>query len=388
MKVLAEALTKWGHQPVFVVKDVIAARPLLGGLGPVLQAPLLGRARAAELAFGAGSFSDILAIRGFGDPKSLGPAVDAWSDLLDLLRPNLLVADFSPTAVLAARSRTPIVSVGYGFYLPPDHLPRFPLFRDDVPPVAGEGAVLTTVQQVLADRRDTPPKTLPAAFRAQYTHVYSLPPLDPYAAYRRTPGFGPIEKMPEALPAPQDHLVFAYLSGEHPRIAEILIALGELHCRTELYIRNSEASIRRFAARRNINVHDAPPVLQEVMGRASVIVSHGGGGITHAALLAGRPQVVLPTQAEAHGTAAAIHGMGVGRRVAVESGGAALRQAVTDLLQKQGFRRAAEAAAIQAQRLYHPGARIEGLVETCNELIYASMGRPRQSNPQRRTSIS
>jgi UDP:flavonoid glycosyltransferase YjiC (YdhE family) len=388
MKVLAESLTKWGHQPVFVVKDVISARPLLEGLGPILQAPVLGRNRTAELAFGAGSFGDILAIRGFADRKSLGASVDSWSDLFDLVRPNLLIADFSPTAILAGRSRMPVVSVGYGFYLPPDHLPRFPVFRDDVPPVVGESALLESVRDVLAERDLGAPKTLPEALRTQYAHVYSLPPLDPYAAFRRTPGFGPIETMPEALPQPEAQAIFAYLSGDHPRIADILIALGDFPCKTELYMRGGEISIRRFAARRTIVVHDAPPSLPEAMARASLVLSHGGGGITHAALLAGRPQLVLPMQAEAYGTAIKIHAMGVGRKVAIENGIAPLTRAMTEVLQKQEFRRAAAATALHAKTLYHPRSRLEGLVETCNELIYASVGRPGQAKPQRATSIA
>jgi len=388
MKVLAEQLIRWGHQCVFAVKDVISARTVLGNLGPIVQAPQLRRIRDADLAFGAGSFTDILAIRGFGEPAILGAAVDAWSDLFDLVRPDLLVADFSPTAVLAAYARLPIVVVGYGFYVPPDHLAKFPVFRDDVPPVLGENTVLASVQNVLGERARGAPKTLPSSFRAQYTHIYSLPSLDQYGDFRLTPGFGPIEEMPEPTPLPQDHRVFAYLAPDYPRISDVVVALGELGCPVEAFFRGGEPYISRFAARRGLTVHAKAPALSEILPRSSIVVSHGGGGIAHAAMLGARPQLLLARHAEGHGTAIMLARRGVARRLNTDHGPQAVRESVKAALMNPALSAAAHEAAIAARAVYFPRSRLEGLIEACNELVYASRGKSGQAKkPQRVTSI-
>jgi hypothetical protein len=373
MKVLAEHLAGRGHQCVFAVKNVIAGRAVLAGLGPILQSPMLSKPRTTKPVFGLGSFSDILAVHGFGEPRLLGPAVSAWSDLYDIVRPDIVIADFSPTALVAAYSRIPAVTVGYAFYLPPADLPQFPAFRDDVPPVLGEGAVIASIQQVLAQFGLSAPKTLPALFRGQYTHVYSLPQLDPYAAYRRIPGFGPIETMPRASIAPEDSVVFAYLAADHYRIADVAVALGELSCPVEFCLRDAQPSLLHFAARRGLKVHERPPPLAETIHRAKLVISHGGGGVAHAALLAGRPHLLLPGHAEAQTTAIMLENLRVGRRVSADQGAAAFRETVNQTLSNLPLTAASQvSAAVWAN--YHPRSRLDELIEACNELIGVSRG--------------
>jgi hypothetical protein len=388
MKVLAERLSKQGHRAVFAAKDVIAARTVLDGLGPILQAPALERPPRLQPAFGAGSFADMLALRGYGDPKFLGPAVDSWTDLFRLVDPDLLIADFSPTALLAAYARLPAVSVGYGFYLPPDHLPRFPAYRDDVPPILGEAAILASAARVLAERGGKAPASLPALFRTHYSHLYSLPPLDPYAAYRRTPGFGPIEPMPVPSAAPREPRVFAYLSDDHPQIANLVVALDLLDRPVELLLRSQDRALASFARRRGIAVHDRPPPLPEVMSRSSLVLSHGSGGISHAAFLAGRPQILFPRHAEQQATARLLEQLGCARSLAAEAEPPLIAAAVTAALTAAELRQSAEACALKAAASFHPGPRLRALLEVCKELLAEGAARRAQgAKPQPATSI-
>lgn len=388
MKVLAEALRDRGHQPVFAVKNVTSGQMMLGDIGPVLQAPVADRLRNVKQPFGVGSFGDLLALHGFDQPQLLARMTEAWSDLFDLVRPELIVADFSPTVHVAAYSVIPIVTVGYGFYLPPDHLPQFPAFREDVPPVAGEGTVLATVQDVLSRFGRTPPKTLPSLFRAHYSHVYSLPPLDPYADYRRTPGFGPIEQLPRPSPMPAEPSIFAYLSADDRRVPDIIVALGKIGCRAEIYLRGAYPALLKFAARRGVSVHEEPPPFTDVMPRVSHVISHGGGGISHAALLAGRPHLLFPTHAEAYTTAGILERLWCGRRIRKDANAIELQGAFKRALDTPKLTDAAQTNAKRAWSQYYPESRIRGLIEACDEIANASRAIHRQtSKPHLETSI-
>jgi UDP:flavonoid glycosyltransferase YjiC (YdhE family) len=372
MRVLAERLVQLGHQPVFAVREVATARSCLGHLGPILQAPFTRTPSMQGQAFGAGNLADILALRGFADPVELRAMVHSWADVFQVLRPGLLVADFSPTALVAAHGALPIVIVGYGFHVPPTHLQTFPSFRDDVPPVVGEQAILANVRHVLTQRKQTPLKSLPSLFRAHYTHCYSLPWLDPYSHYRRGSALGPIEPMPEWSNTPEKPSVFAYLPAEHPSIQNAVISLAEIGVKVEIYIRGKNKTLTEFARRRGLRVLLDMPSLVEIVPKASAVVSHGGSGIAHAALLAGRAQLLLPVNAEQQVTATMLQRLGVAVTLPSNVPAATLTQSLRKGLTQGRLWTAAKRIAAQVRQLYQPEAHLEALVEACNgHLIYS-----------------
>lgn len=74
-----------------------------------------------------GNYASVLAAAGWLDPAGLAALVCAWRTWLDLLQPDLLIADHAHTALLAARGRgLPVWAVGNSFELPPPgaHFPE------------------------------------------------------------------------------------------------------------------------------------------------------------------------------------------------------------------------------------------------------------------------
>jgi UDP:flavonoid glycosyltransferase YjiC (YdhE family) len=384
MKVIAGRLKRWGHDCVFAVKDVVAARAHLGAYGPVLQAPICPTPKILDQPFGAAGFADILAGCGFADARQLEALVAGWSDLFDLVQPGLLVADFSPTAQVAAYGAIRTMVVGYGFYLPPQDLRSFPSFRDDMPHAGNDRPILSNARAVMEKRGRHAPKSLPLLFRGHYEHCYSLPFFDPYAEYRRTPALGPIEPMPNLTPLPDEKRVFAYLNGDLPNVAEIVIALSELRVPVEIYIRGGNRMIAEFARRRGLLLHAEPPSLVEVMPRVSAVLSHVGAGIAHAAALAGRPQILLPLHREQWITAAKLRQCGAGvliepSKLLAAAAGEGLLDATAD---------AAQRLAGHLWQSYHPGAHLEQFLEVCNgSLAYSAELRSAAQNPHRATSM-
>ena len=86
---------------------------------PCLQAPV--RLNAVRSPFQLPStFAHILHNAGFGNVGELRPLVDAWRALFDLVRPDLVLVEHSPTALLASLDRDlRRVGIGTGFTLPP-----------------------------------------------------------------------------------------------------------------------------------------------------------------------------------------------------------------------------------------------------------------------------
>ena len=95
---LANAYRARNHEVAFAVKDIAAAGTIIPADSyPVYQAPVWhptpdsGARRPV-------SYAEILLAYGFGNPDNLVSMVRAWMNLFQLVKPDLLVLDFSPTA--------------------------------------------------------------------------------------------------------------------------------------------------------------------------------------------------------------------------------------------------------------------------------------------------
>ena len=107
---LAQGLVARGYALTLALKDV----RLPAGQAPasgitVLPAPLTPQ-------MGAGgsppvNYPDVLRVSGFADARDVAARLNAWQGMFSLVRPDVLIADHAPTALLAARCTTPPASV-------------------------------------------------------------------------------------------------------------------------------------------------------------------------------------------------------------------------------------------------------------------------------------
>jgi hypothetical protein len=117
-------LSAQGHEVILALRDLSCA-PLMFKEASVsyLQAPYQS-GRPKVMFEVARTFAHILFNIGFGDVALLETMVDAWRNLIDWVRPDLIIFDHSPTALLAARgSKTRRVILGNSFSSPPDCRP-------------------------------------------------------------------------------------------------------------------------------------------------------------------------------------------------------------------------------------------------------------------------
>jgi UDP:flavonoid glycosyltransferase YjiC (YdhE family) len=316
MRALADRLAAAGHQPVFALRDVVVPAPLLRDRPyPVLQAPfwpkpfdLPGRSHAIA------SHADLIALAGYGRADDLAAMVAAWDALIDLVRPDLIVADNAPTLALATYRRVPTVFVGYGFTLPPAHEDRFPLLRRDTPPLMSESFILGNVEKVQRRRGAAVPPTLPALYRGAFRALACARELDPYLV-RKDPELGPMERMPRPAPPPAEPTLFAYLGGELRRIEPLIQAFALMRSPVQVFLRDDAAVHASFLAARGVTMHRQAPALVDVIPTVSCVLSLGGHTTSHAALMGGRSQLVIPVHLETEMTVGRLIDMGVGNRL-------------------------------------------------------------------------
>ncbi len=178
---VARGLRAHGHRPVLALRDVVEPAFLLReDPVPVRQAPVWqpppGRGRRIPA---TATLADIFVVMGFGDRDRIHAIVAAWDGLIDLVRPELVVAEFSPGLCLAARGRVPVVAIGNGFCLPPSGMETFPPLQPNVKPLARQEDLLASVNRVQRDRHAPSLPRLPALFDAESQVVYALSLLDP-----------------------------------------------------------------------------------------------------------------------------------------------------------------------------------------------------------------
>lgn len=144
--------------------------------------------------------------------------------------------------------------------------------------------------------------------------------------------------------------------------------LAETGVAISAYLGGEESVAATFLRNRGATVYDTPPELSDVLAEASMVVSHGGSGLTQAAMRVGRPQVILPIHAESQITAGRVEALGAG--FAVRSFTRAnLKEALINVLEINHFVERAREVAMQIDRLGLPSDPVGEAVALCRELL-------------------
>ena len=297
---IAQRIDEGSHRCVFALGDLAHARAVLGSEAQILQAPLWPRHRHFGAVPGAlSSYADVLTGVGFADPAKVAAVAGAWTSLIELVRPDLIVADHSP-GLLVALFGTGIraIAIGTGFTMPPLDYDQFPPLRGDLAPAVPELRLLEAVRDAKALVGGKRPANLLDVFRTRDRVVFGLPELDPYQSFRREPMVAPPGGLPSAQPWPRERRLFVYAGAEMIGLDILLQALATVDVKQEAYLRGDAGPGREFLRLRGATVHDTPPPLEEVLRTASHVLTQGGAGTIAAAYTAGRPQLVVTSHDE------------------------------------------------------------------------------------------
>jgi hypothetical protein len=318
------------------------------------------------------SFPELLLGCGYATTQVLTALIAAWLDIIADVRPDLIVTDFAPTALLAARiAGVPSANLGCGWSTPPPVTPM-PSLRpwDDVPAdrlMASEGRVLGTINAALVSFGTPPLRDFADLLRDCSTFVCTFPELDHYENRGTADYYGPIY-LPSAgvepdWPAAAGPRVFAYVNAGHAPFHGLLTALGSLGVPTVLHARN--APIGPMAP--NIRPMSRPIRLAEALASCDLVITQGINTIT-AALLAGRPVICLPEHLEQTATAARIIRQGFGLAIAPESGAGEMVRVLRRVMDDPGFATRAHGFANHYHG-YGVEMTLDAIVEECDAVL-------------------
>jgi UDP:flavonoid glycosyltransferase YjiC (YdhE family) len=348
---LAEELRQRGHAVVLVLKDVRLPGPHVAMHGiTVLQAPLSPQQRLAKQRMPV-NHADVLLHCGFADAREVAARLVVWHGIFRLTRPEVVVADHAPTALLAAcRADIPHIAIGNGFAIPPGVSP-WPSIRpwDSIP-----DETLLAAEQRLHDVTDTAQRSMGHAEPVRMREVYGEGDvLDTFAEldhYGPRPGAryaGPVVAMPHAHRVNwHDHggaRVLAYLRPTVPGFTKIVQELARLDAEVLCVAPGLAPGTARSLATRRLRIALAPVDLALLLKDADLAVGYASCGFATQALLAGVPLLLRPRYVEQMLLGRRVEAMGAGRLLHTRIDAEVIAAGLQDVLHSPVHRQAAQA---------------------------------------------
>jgi hypothetical protein len=310
LKPLVEEALRRGHRVTMSLRDLVHTDSVLRDVqAPRFQAPIwlhtVHGVPSPQV-----SVAEILLTCGYLTENTLRALYDGWHSMLSVLKPDLLVADYAPTAILAARGLgIRSAAIGVAFSMPPDTAPM-PSVRDWEPPLparlaAADAQMLRSINAVLPQYGSQPLTRAAQALQGDTALLLSWPEFDHYGREHLPSGqrwWGP-SMLPQAGTEPEwpqgnGSAVFAYLKSEHPDHALVLQALVKLGCRTVCYLPEVASGKPPPVQSPLIHYARGPVNLSAALVESELCICHGGEGTFAPALLAGVPVLLMPVQSE------------------------------------------------------------------------------------------
>lgn len=323
------------------------------------------------------TYADILLRFGYADPKALFGLVGAWRELMRLSGASLVLADHSPTALLAARTLSiPVMQYSFGFTVPPKRNP-IPSMRPwtSIPEQQIRAIDQTAVASINAvlERFDCHAlPTLANLFDVAEEALVTFPELDHYPDRGPARYWGSLPSTGSGKAAKWPGLgrtrCFAYLRPESPHHEAALAAMRALDISALVFAPGLPlATAERFAAP-HVRFLDEPADIQQMVLEADVAITYAGLATATAFLLGGKPLLLLPGHLEQFLVARRVVEMGAGILVNPEQPPGDLGGALASLVNDPSYRDNARAFATK-YAAFDQSRIIRNLVRRIEELL-------------------
>ncbi|MAT50272.1 MAG: hypothetical protein CMK32_03695 [Porticoccaceae bacterium] len=306
LRPFVEAACGAGHQVTLAAKELQNIDAVLSGLPMTLfQAPYFHRQprrRYPRLM----SYSQLVLQR-FESPFELDILCRAWNSIFDAVRPDLVIYDFAPSAMIASLGQAwQKWIVGSGFLVPRTDLPYLGLFPGVVKNPAnarqlrdGEQRLLALVNGQLEQRGMRPLADVREIItQADQQLLLTLPELDHGGSRNVGDYLGiPPQLAGEIMRWPKRGAcrVFAYLSA-FPHLEKLLSELSGEAYSAVIYSRDIGDDTRaRFPA---IHFLDSPADMALVIEHADLVINMASHVTCAQCLMGGVPQLMIPLRQE------------------------------------------------------------------------------------------
>ena len=376
---LAKKLLGRGHEVFCVMKNVVDAEKVMGPHGvKVLQAPVWQvQVKRLENTF---NYADTLFNHGYLFDGALQGMAKAWRNLFEKIKPELLIVDHAPTALIAARgTEIKTALYGTGFFAPPRQEPMPSI----IPWVkAPDGALEQSEKKIVAKINDVlqgldAPKleALCELFTVDENFLCTFPELDHYQGHVREKYWGPVINLPEGeSPAWPDtgnnRKIFCYIKAQYPHLEEVLLNLQQSEAAVIVFLKNAPRKIKTKFTSPSLKFTERPVNMKEVCGECDLVVCHAGHGTIAVTLLHGKPLLLLPEHNQ-------LEQVLIARNIALQKLGLciftrqkvrAYKGAIDKIFSDFEFTEKARAFAYKYKDV-NPSQQLEEIAARCEELI-------------------
>lgn len=370
-----------GHRPVMLLSDVTRAAPLLEPRGlEYMQAPVC--VEQMEISSPDMNHADTLLRFGFSRPEILLRLGLQWRVAWAALKPDILMFDYAPTAMLAARGlNIPRVVMGNSFDVPPKMRP-VPRYRWWMPTASRVRLHMQETERQVTFNSNVALKTLGGPSIQQISDIYDSEStlicgdieMDVYGARPGGRYIGAINSVDVGIapswPPGQGDKIFAYLKPSHRLFDAMIGAMSTSDNRFLVFAPGmTQQSMDQYAAS-NIMFSTVPFKMLDVLNQCTSVICHGGG-LTDVALSAAKPLLLLPNQLEQLMTCHRVVALGAGMFIPIDGNPAHLPKILKELHSNDSLAKCAASYA-QNHLSTRQEAAVERLLSECESILNSS----------------
>ncbi len=326
----------------------------------------------ASLRSGPGSvrtatWGEFMGDLGFRDYQFLATQIGWWRETMRTRCISLVIGDYAPCALLAARSwGIPCVGIGTGYGLPPPGLKQFPVLLPEYDTkLYDEQEMVDAINRAGASLGVPQIEHLPQVYECNAQLHRSFPMLDPYWEHRTAAPVPPVADFAKCVAQDGDE-IFVYFSTTERESEPLMDAIAALDAPVRMFMPNIDDALAARLSAAGVMIERQPVAVDDIARRSRLLLNGGQHGIISLGLAAGLPQVCFPQHLEQLYSARQVEnasaGVTIGRTAQRDEILAAIEAAYHDDTLKQNARQAAaqvrpllgqDADAIISARLAH-----------------------------------
>jgi len=302
---LAEQFLAMGHEVYVAMMDLTHAASVFSGMNvKFLQAPFKSGYRSNPI-LPPMSFSQLLNNNGFSSKSELEGFVQSWRTLFELVQPDVICFDHSPSALVAARNFNCVkVTIGVGFSSPPPATP-LGVFSDTALNIKkmtdDDKFILKNINDVLKSIGSDPLQSLDQLlYDGIKTTFLSLPEFDHFQARDESMYYGPVLSESGVKPKwPKKHKkkVYVYVK-QFPGIVQLFKLFAKFPISFIVYTNNVPDNVLASCKASNVCYQKEPLDLSLVSKEVDLAIVNAGHSTMCQFVLAGVPVLMVPLQME------------------------------------------------------------------------------------------
>jgi UDP:flavonoid glycosyltransferase YjiC (YdhE family) len=268
------------------------------------------------------SFAKILNNSGHENTNNIIGMISAWRNLYNIVKPDLIIHDFSPTAMLAARNiAIKSLQIGTGFYMPPPTEPIEGLAalqgfnQDQNELLTFEKHILGNINRALATFNISPLNKLSDInSQCDSNLLLGFEELDYYNNRGKTSYIGTFKTKKGAVvnwPKGNGPKIFMYIKS-FPTLPQLLQMLNDKQLPTLIYADDVSGTIKQRFSSPTLQFSEKALDMAFIGETADIAICNATFSTTCELLCSGIPILGLPLHAEQHIVALNIERIGAG----------------------------------------------------------------------------